>query len=75
MEQRRKFERVTFREPVQYNLTHEKQFGGCLSFDLSVGGLQFRSFDFFPVHKEMTFSFSVQENRQLSVSGRVAWIQ
>ena len=85
MEERRRFSRVQYRGPISfsYKIFDEydqrgwsKDFsGGCLSVDLSEGGLRFHSFEFIALGTVISFSVPFSEEKIIQVSGKVVWVQ
>lgn len=83
MEERRRFKRVTFGEPVEYHMIEEpivsafegNKFGGCAGCDLSEGGVRLQLNNFVPLKAGMSVTFSLLKNPVTGLEGRVAWVQ
>lgn len=80
----RKYRRIAFREPVQYQFAPQtdlgdspiSRFGGFLSCDLSAGGARFRANDFIPLDAELSLDIPIYGGDEvLSLDGKVVWIQ
>src|SRR3989338_8112893 len=72
---KRRFKRIGFREPVSYQTIQGSHFGGCLGLDLSAGGLRFYFSDFLAPQTEMVFNFPLRYQYRASINGKVAWVQ
>ena len=74
--EKRRFKRVQFRDPVKYHFRDISNFGGCLAYDISEGGMRINFFDFVPVNTEMNFQLKLSSIPKLiDVTGRVVWLQ
>lgn len=81
--EKRRYKRIAFREAVEFHVlpgapAHGAplpSFGGCLSWDLSEGGLRFRAYSFIPLNTDLSVEFSVENDRTVKLVGRVVWIQ
>ena len=72
---KRKFERVNFREAVEYQLREPFNTGGCLAYDLSEGGIKINLNDFIPVSTEIEVRMRMGNNpKPINLMGRVAWV-
>ena len=79
----RKFQRMEFREAVNCQLPlktlGQEGFpsisGGCLSCDLSGGGIQLRTECFIPLRAEVTLDFYLGNESPVALEGRVVWAQ
>ena len=67
---------------LQYNIDwHGPQhqmwstFGGCLAYDLSEGGVRFRSNDFIPLNTEMSLKFQLESDSQVDLKAKVVWVR
>lgn len=74
MEEKRRDLRLSFKEPIGFRIVAGHKFGGCLSYDLSEGGVRFRFNDFVPLGKEMSFTIPLASERVLEVRGKVVWV-
>ncbi len=75
--EKRRFVRVQFREAVQFNLGQNQIAGGCLAYDLSVGGLRVNLENFVPVNAKLLLNVPLgasPEARIVQLKGRVVWI-
>ena len=80
MQDRRRYLRTTFREPVQYSMLGEgagsrHAFGGFLSCDVSEGGLRIYANDFVPLNTPVKMDFYIHPEKLVSLDGRVVWTQ
>jgi len=83
MDNKRKFQRVSFRDPVgcqipgsiPFGETVSEDFGGCLCFDISKGGMRLRSNEFVPLSTEMVFRVPLGPEDVVEVAGEVVWTQ
>ena len=86
VQEKRRYSRVIYREAVHYQIlpgVHAdpaagrpiKPFGGCLSWDLSEGGIRFRSDEFIPLNMELALQFSLGPKTPLGVEAKVVWVQ
>ena len=75
-DEKRRFQRVEFREPVRYHLKNDSTFGGCLAYDLSEGGMRINFNEFVPVNSEMILNATLPHaNKVVDIKGRVAWLR
>ena len=73
---KRRFRRVEFRDPVNYRFREKSNFGGCLAYDISEGGMRINFFDFVPLNTEMNFQVKLSAIPKLvDVKGHVVWLQ
>ena len=75
--EKRKFPRIPFREAVEYNMRDNNNFGGCLAYDLSTGGMRINFNDFVPSQTKISVRVSLGQpvNMVVDLVGRVVWIQ
>lgn len=74
-EEKRRFPRVTFKQPVQFQLKDPLQTGGSLSFDLSEGGIRIRLNDFIPLMAEVSLQIQLSIEQIVDCAGRVVWVR
>lgn len=74
-EEKRRFARVTFKQPVQFQLKDPVQLGGSLSFDLSEGGVRIRLNDFIPLAAELPLQIQLTIEQAVDCVGRVVWVR
>jgi len=72
---RRAFKRIKYQDPIEYNYKESTKFGGCLSYDLSEGGLRINFYDFIPLNAELNLNFKLKNNKNISRIGRVVWTE
>ena len=79
--ERRLFKRINFREPVQFRSVNPACSGGCLSCDLSEGGLRVNVNEFVPPGTGLTLQIPLAPSRAglaaqkfVEHAGRVAWV-
>ncbi len=73
-EDQRRFSRIEFRESVEYEVRDARHFGGCLSCDLSLGGMRINFEEFLPLHTLVNVRFRDQSGRWVDLVGKVMWI-
>ena len=74
-EEKRRFSRIIFKQPVQFQLKDPIQLGGSLSFDLSEGGVRIRLNDFIPLAAELTIQIQLTIEQTVDCVGRVVWVR
>jgi hypothetical protein len=73
--EKRKFSRIDFREPVHYQFPAPNKYGGCLSQDLSEGGIRINLSEFVALNTEITLEMRMKNLPvPLTMSGRVVWV-
>lgn len=72
---RRQYRRIKFSEPVQFQLKDPKYFGGCLSADISEGGIRINLNDFVPLNTEVSLQVQVDKYKVVDCAGQVVWIE
>ena len=75
VDERRQFHRVRRAQPVQFQLKDPSQYGGCLSCDLSQGGIRVQFNDFVPLKTEMTLQIQLSDESIVDCPCRVAWVE
>ena len=75
MEDKRRFRRVAFREPVQFRTKAHSEPEGCVACDLSEVGIRLSSPNFIPIKEEIALTFRVDDGNQIDFNGRVVWVQ
>ena len=75
IEERRKFPRLPFKEPLQYKQKEGEAPVGCLTADIGEGGVRFNSNEFIPLNRELSMQVSMAPGKLIDLKGRVAWIQ
>ena len=73
--ERRRFPRLPFHEPVQYQLKDTHRFGGCLAGDISEGGIRVNFNDFIPLKTQIAVQVFLTLGRMVECVGHVVWIQ
>ena len=74
-DERRHFNRIPQANSVRFELKDPRQFGGCLSCDLSEGGIRVRLNDFVPLDTEMTLQIHLSDEGMVECPCRVAWVE
>ena len=74
-EEKRRFVRITFKQPVQFQWKDPVPLGGSLSFDLSEGGIRIRLNDFIPLAAELPLQIQLAIEQAVDCIGRVVWIR
>ena len=75
IEEKRLFRRVSCSQPVHFQFKDPAQFGGCLSRDLSEGGIQITSNDFVPLGSELVLQIQLATEKAVECVGRVVWVR
>lgn len=74
-EDKRQFCRMIHSEPVQYQFKDPSQFGGCVSKDLSEGGVRILLNDFVPLNSELSLKIRLADESIIESTGRVVWVE
>jgi len=72
---KRQFRRIRHSKPVQFQFKDPELFGGCISKDLSEGGLQVRLNQFVPLDSELTLVIHLADENIVECVGRVVWVE
>ena len=72
---KRAFERFANREPVQIQFVDSEYTSGCLSHDISQGGVKFVHNDFIPLKQEVSMEVTLGNQEVVHCTGHVAWVQ
>lgn len=75
MEDKRRFRRIPFREPVQFRSKDHAEPAGCVAYDLSERGIRLNSQNFIAVKEELALTLQMDFGTQIDVQGRVVWVQ
>ena len=75
VDEKRHSRRVRSAKPVRFQLKDTSRFGGCLSCDLSEGGVRLRLNDFFPLNTELSLQIQLADESIVECLCRVAWIE
>ena len=75
MDEKRKYRRVSFREPVLYRALNSLQETGCLGYDIGGGGVRCRVNDFIPLGQELNLMLHLKNAQVVELTGRVVWIK
>ena len=75
VENKRQFQRIRFAEPVEYRLTEGIPASGCLSYNISEGGIRLKTDQFLPLNADMILNFRLSTDEPVSVNGKVVWVQ
>ncbi len=74
--ERRQFQRLPFKEAVQYNFRETSNTGGCLACDIGEGGIRLTVPDFIPLDTELGINLLIPNpSKVVGISGRVVWVQ
>ncbi len=75
-QEKRRFKRAKFGNPVSFRLKEGGSFSGCLAHDISEGGMRVQVNDFLPVNTEMILQSRIpQTSKVIDVAGRITWLQ
>ena len=70
----RKFVRVPYKEAVQFQTKDQRVFGGCLSQDLSEGGIRVNFNEFVPLDTELMLQVKLNTGELAETMGKVVWV-
>lgn len=73
--EKRRYKRISLRQPVQFQSQHSSLGGGSLSCDLSEGGARVDMYDFLPLNTEVTLQVRLAVEKVIEYVGRVVWIR
>ena len=73
--ERRHFYRFDHSQPVRLEFKDPSQAGGCLSYDLSEGGVRVRLNDFVPPNTELALQIQLDNARIVECIGSIAWVE
>ena len=74
--EKRKTIRAKFSDAINYQFKDTNDFGGCLAYDISEGGIKIAFNDFVPVNTEMILQMKLRNiPKVIDVTGRVVWAQ
>lgn len=71
----RKFPRAEFRQAVRYRFPEASVLNGSVGYDLSCGGVRFRTEEFLPVDAQVVVNLSLKTEREATLDARVVWVQ
>ena len=74
LEERRDYRRIDAGEPVRFEFKDPSHFGGCLSQDLSEGGLQVTAQQFVPMGTELSLEINLPNKKQVQAVAKVVWV-
>jgi c-di-GMP-binding flagellar brake protein YcgR len=72
--ERRNFKRIRFDQPVQFQFKDPSCWGGCLSRDISEGGIRVNSSGFVPLHTELILRIQLAAERVVEGVAHVVWV-
>lgn len=75
VDERRHFQRFRHAQPVRFQHKDPSRFGGCLSRDLSGGGIQVHLNDFIPVDTLLILQIRLADANVVDCTGRVVWVK
>lgn len=73
-DERRLAKRITFKEPVRYELKDPAHFGGTVAYDLSESGLRLRLTDFLPLNTEVILNIRLKSCLDVECRGKIVWV-
>ncbi|HBR14701.1 MAG TPA: hypothetical protein DD723_04040 [Candidatus Omnitrophica bacterium] len=73
--EKRYAKRIKLSSPVHFQGKDPSQYGGCLSRDLSEGGIQVSLYDFVPIHSILTLQVQLAQEKVVDCLARVVWIE
>jgi len=74
-EEKRNFKRVRWNEPVEFRFKDPFKYGGCLSKDLSLGGIRIQISEFLPLNSELSLQVRLVNHKVVDCTGRVVWVE
>ena len=75
MDEKRRYQRINYREPVLYRILLDQPQTGCLGYDISSGGLRCTVNDFIPLGQQLKLTVKLKREEPLELTGRVVWIR
>ena len=75
VQERRSFKRIKLSEPVHFQLKDSHEYGGCLTADISAGGVRINFNDFVPVNTEFVLQLQLASQKMIDCVGRVVWVE
>ncbi|MCH8821848.1 PilZ domain-containing protein [Patescibacteria group bacterium] len=72
---KRQFRRMIHSKPVRYQFKDPSRFGGCVSKDLSGGGVRILLNDFVPLNAELSLKIRLADESIVESIGRVVWVE
>lgn len=73
-EERRLAKRITFKEPVRYELLDPGHFAGTVAYDISESGLRLRLPEFLPLGTEVVLNIALRPGQNVDCRGRIVWV-
>jgi len=74
-EDKRKFPRASFREAIQYRFSEGGTLNGSVGYDLSEGGVRFRTEEFLAYDAQVLIHLQLKAEREAKMVARVVWVQ
>ena len=75
MHEKRQYKRIDFRKAVRLQIPGKDRATGCVSRDISEGGIRIHVSDFVPVNEEIMMTFALDTGEVIGEIGRVVWVQ
>lgn len=72
---KRAFKRVRLSEPVRFEFRNPAHYGGCLSADISEGGVRLRVNEFIALGEEISVNIQLSPKKMVEGVGKVVWVQ
>lgn len=72
---KRKFPRAVFRESIEYRHSENPSLNGSVGYDLSEGGVRFRTEEFLAHESEVVIRLQLKAEREATLLARVVWAQ
>ena len=72
---KRAFKRVRLSEPVRFEFKNPTHYGGCLSADISEGGVRLRVNEFIALGEEISVNIQLSPKKMVEGVGKVVWVQ
>lgn len=73
--EQRAYRRVEHSEPVRYEFKDPDHFGGCVSYDISEGGIKLRLHEFVALGTELVLNIHLTPDRMVECMGKVVWVR
>lgn len=71
---KRSFKRAKLSGPVRFEFKDPECFGGCLSCDISEGGIRVRFNEFVPLGTNLSMGVQLDSGRVVECIGKVVWV-
>jgi len=73
--ERRRFTRKRLDEPVRFEFKDPGRYGGCLSADISQGGIRINFNEFVPLGTDLYLKVQISPEKVVDCVGKVVWVE